>query len=283
MKIHGKFKINMKKNKIKFLTITFVSLINLTNIVVFSKDNSSNSMGKKHSLGIIKIKGNIDEKLADYIDKQIKKAYNNKNLYIIILDCDSPGGGSISTSHIISELKDYRKKYPSITFISWIPNLCASACYWIISTTTDKIISMPLAIVGSIGAFGEDLTINNPVSISQNSEKYLAEYSVITDAKYKKTEYIKMNPEIEKYLKDDIQVHYKHFINSVAEGRPQLNINKTNEWAEGQVFPGFKAQKLGLVDQIGSWSTVIDAAITLLAEKNITVKKEDLNIKEFDN
>eukprot|EP01080_Neovahlkampfia_damariscottae_P008441 gene8441-267_t len=62
---------------------------------------------------------------------------------------------------------------------------------------------------------------------------------------------------------------YDSFKNGVSRGR-NLSLEKVNEIAQGKVYTGEQALKLGLIDEIGGFTEAIECA-----KEMIGLKKED--------
>ena len=59
---------------------------------------------------------------------------------------------------------------------------------------------------------------------------------------------------------------YEQFTQSVAQSR-NLPMDTVNNWANGKIFTGHQAQKLGLIDQIGS----LQDAIEIIKQKALVI------------
>jgi protease-4 len=65
-----------------------------------------------------------------------------------------------------------------------------------------------------------------------------------------------MTAEQQQMLQDALDDDYVQFTTDVAAAR-NLDIAKAPEWANGKIFSGVRAHKLGLVDQLGSSSQAL--------------------------
>jgi nucleoside-triphosphatase THEP1 len=79
-----------------------------------------------------------------------------------------------------------------------------------------------------------------------------------------------MTPEESKMLQDIIDETYQQFFN-VVENTRHIPVDKLKEIAQGQVYTGIQAKKLGLVDENGNFQFVVDMI------------KKDLNLKGKPN
>ena len=87
---------------------------------------------------------------------------------------------------------------------------------------------------------------------------------VITQGKYKDMYggLRSVTDEEKQILEKEAETIYKQFINGVYQGRrkKKLSKEKVRELATGQTWPGSKAQKLKLVDELGNYQDAVDLA-----------------------
>jgi protease-4 len=133
----------------------------------------------------------------------------------------------------------------------------ASGGYWI-STYGDRIFAEPTTITGSIGVFGIQFDVKklaNDFGITFDSVKTGKFADALTISRPKTPEEIAV-------LQRMVDWIYGEFITKVAESR-KLDPARVEEIAQGRVWSGLEAKKLGLVDEIGG----LDAAIAFAAQK----------------
>jgi protease-4 len=123
--------------------------------------------------------------------------------------------------------------------------LAASGGYWI-STYGDRIFAEPNTITGSIGVYGllpniQKLAAEHGVSWDSIQTSKLADLTTITRPK-SPAELARVQAMV-----DDI---YDQFLTRVSVSR-KMTKDQVNEIAQGRVWSGRQAQKLGLVDELG--------------------------------
>jgi protease IV len=209
----------------------------------------SNLTEARTKVGIISVKGTLCN-ASPYI-KNLRKFFKDDDIKAILLNIDCSGGTAGSAQAIYQEIIDLKKEHlkPIIVFIE---NICASGAYYIASAADqDGIVATPSALVGSIGVY-----IEQP-QFKEFIEQFKVKYSVVKSGAYKTAGNPLLAPtaEGEAMLQSVTDDTYNQFIRDVAAARPQLSIDKANEWANGKIFTGRQAHGL-LVDHIGSMSTV---------------------------
>jgi len=180
---------------------------------------------------------------ADKILKEIEKAQKDDNIKGVLLDVNSPGGAvppSIEISYAIRELKKHK---PVIAYASGI---MASGSYYA-SIYANKIIANPGSIIGSIGVIMES------PNLERLMDKIGIGMQVVKEGTFKEagTPTRKWTPkereELERLTKDT----YALFISDVAKARG-LEVKNDKVYADAHIFSSGRAQKAGLIDEVGT-------------------------------
>nr|WP_314263551.1 signal peptide peptidase SppA [uncultured Moellerella sp.] len=190
---------------------------------------------------------------GDTTAAQIRQAQLNPDIKAIILRVNSPGGSVTASDLIRSELATVRAAGKPI--VVSMGGMAASGGYWI-STPANYIISSPSTLTGSIGIFGIISTFENSldsigVYTDGVSTTPLADISVTKG----------LSPEFADMMQITIENGYSTFINLVAKSRGKTPA-EVDKIAQGRVWIGSDAKKIGLVDQLGDF----DDAVTKAAE-----------------
>ena len=185
------------------------------------------------------------------INKALKKARENDNIKAIVLRVNSPGGNALTADLIWRELKLTKKEKPVVVSFG---DLAASGGYYI-GVVGDKIFAEPTTITGSIGVFGtipnvhelaNDIGINaEQVGTNKNSIDYSV-FEPMTDT-FRAT------------VQEGIEQTYDTFLQRVADGRG-MSVAEVDSVAQGRVWSGVDALRLGLVDELGNLDDAIKAA-----------------------
>ena len=214
-------------------------------------------------VGVIEIRGAIDS--SSEITEKIRLARRNPMIKALLIKVNS-GGGEIGHSSVIFEelLQFKNSKGPIIVFVE---NLACSGAYWIASAA-DCIVSSRGAWIGSIGViFKSSIIRYEEYKADKFSGKIVKTY-IIRSGKFKALW------ELNRALTDDELQHaqnlskafYDIFCQSVAQCR-NLSLEKKDVWADGRIFTPYDAQKLGLIDKVGSLSDAYNALDNELQER----------------
>ncbi|QHI38233.1 Protease 4 [Kordia antarctica] len=205
------------------------------------------------------------------INKALKEAREDDKVKAIVIRVNSPGGSALASELIWREIELTKKVKPVIVSMG---DLAASGGYYI-ACNADKIFAEPNTITGSIGVFGtipnmhklaEDLGIN---AEQVGTNKNAAGYSVFEP----------MSDEQRTLIKEGIEDIYDLFTQRVADGRGMTQA-AVDSIAQGRVWTGNDAIKIGLVDEIGGLDMAILAAADAAEMK--TYKIKELPIYEMD-
>lgn len=185
----------------------------------------------------------------------IRKATEDEDIKAIVLRVNSPGGSALGSDIIHNELLKAKAKKPLVISMG---DLAASGGYFI-SAPGDAIVAQPTTITGSIGVFMLYFTAENlledKLGLHFHTVKTaaMADLGVpnrdLTDAEYR-------------LFQRSVDQTYGDFISRVTAGRG-LDSLFVDSIGQGRVWTGVRAQKLGLVDELGG----LDRALEIAAEK----------------
>jgi protease IV len=200
---------------------------------------------------IVDGKGQLDEIGSDRFSKEIRKFRLDNDVKALVLRVNSPGGSSSASEEIQREIRLTLKVKPVVISMG---SYAASGGYWISAYGT-RIFAEPSTITGSIGVFGlsfdvEKLANDFGLTFDRVKTGKFADAMTITRAK---------TPEELAIIQNMVDWIYDQFVKKVAEGR-KIDPAKVEEIAQGRVWSGTAALKLGLVDEIGGLDTAIKYA-----------------------
>lgn len=186
--------------------------------------------------------------------RELRKLRNDRDVKAIVLRVNSPGGTASASEAILREVRLAKKDKPVIVSMG---TYAASGGYWI-SAYGDRIFAEPTTITGSIGVFGiqfDAKKLFNDFGVTFDSVKTGKFADAVTITRPK-------TPEEMAVFQRLVDWAYDQFISKVVEGR-KLKREHVEEIAQGRVWSGVEAQKIGLVDELGG----LDAAIKFAATK----------------
>lgn len=190
------------------------------------------------------------ETLGELIDDA-----REKEVDALVLRIDSGGGSAFASEAIRQELLATREA--DIPVVISMGSVAASGGYWI-ATGGDRIWASPSTITGSIGVFGAFPTF-------EDSLEHIGVYNdgVGTSELAGSMRLDRPLPEAAaNLLQQSVEHTYARFLRIVAEARGSTP-DEVHKIAQGQVWTGRAAQKLGLVDELGNLDDAIAGAAQL--------------------
>ncbi len=214
----------------------------------------------KDRIGLIVARGDIvyDKNIPGQIDsaalcERISRAGRDKRIKALVLRIDSGGGSAFASEEIRQALLQVRKAGKPV--VVSMGSMAASGAYWL-SADADRIFASPFTLTGSIGIFGVLPTFAGS----------LAKLGIFSDGTGTTRMAGAGNPlrplglELQDTIQQSVAEGYNRFLRVVAKGR-HLDPAKVAELAQGRVWDGATALKLGLVDKLGDLhDAVIEAA-----------------------
>lgn len=193
--------------------------------------------------------------------------------HAIILDLDSSGGEIPYFAMLHTLIKDISKIKPVITSVKGK----ALSCGYMLASATDYILASPLSSVGSIGIY-QQFEKYKGVSLDQDGLKVEKVTTYVFKGGKDKTVMHPYTPlltnEEEQYLQDEINVLYKEFVDLIATDR-NLNREESDVWANGKIFTGKEALKLGLIDELGTVFDVKNATLSIIKKRYESINFAD--------
>jgi protease-4 len=203
------------------------------------------------------------------IKRSLEEARNDDDVKAIVLRVDSPGGNALTSELIWREIEITKKVKPVVVSMG---NYAASGGYYI-AANANRIFAEPNTITGSIGVFGMLPNMNQlGKNIGINAEQVKTHtnangYSIFEP----------MDENFKGYVLESIEKTYATFLKRVAEGR-NMSTAQVDAMAQGRVWTGMDAKKLGLVDEIGG----LEAAIKYAAKLGKTTNYRTENFPEYE-
>jgi len=169
----------------------------------------------------------------------------------VVVSVNSPGGSVVASDEIYHALVKFDKPV-----VIWMGEMAASGGYYI-SCGGDYVFAHPDTLTGSIGVISQFL------NAEELMQKVGVDAVVITSGPRKDigSPFREMTEEEQALWKGIIDETYEGFVELVAQAR-DLPVEQVRELADGSVYTGRQALKLGLVDGVG----MLDDAIAKAAE-----------------
>lgn len=184
----------------------------------------------------------------------IRRLTEDGEVKAVVMRVNSPGGGVLDSDKIAMALKELRAKKPLIVSMSGV---AASGGYYI-SAYASQIVAEPTTITGSIGVIA--LLFDLRELLEKHIE--LRTDRVYVGGRYADfmSPYREATPEEIARLQREIEKIYEEFLGVVKEARRYPSLDAVHAIAQGRVWSGEDALRIGLVDTLGGLETAFQLA-----------------------
>ena len=189
---------------------------------------------------------------GDSTTRLIRQARLDSDIKALVLRVDSPGGSVMASEEIYRELKALRATgKPLVVSMS---GYAASGGYYI-AAPADEIWASPATITGSIGIFAIIPTVDRTLGKVGVSVDGVGTTPLSGQLRIDRP----LGAEARALLQSQIDRGYDEFLERVASGRNKTRAD-IDAIAQGHVWAGTDAARLGLVDHLGSFDEAVKAA-----------------------
>jgi protease IV len=244
------------------------------------KKNKKGQVLEGGLIGVIEIEGVIlDSKM---VIEKLMLAEENSDIRAIILRINSPGGAVAPTQEIYDEVLRVDQVKPIYASFG---SIAASGGYYI-GAAARKIYANRGTLTGSIGVIMQFFDLSELYRFAKVKQEN------ITAGRYKDIGQPNrsMTEEERRLLKEMAANTHQQFMQDILFRRKDLLKEKIEDLAQGQVYSGEMAKKVGLVDELGSlWSLarVIHKELKMSGEgpemETIEIEKEQNFWKIIEN
>lgn len=259
-----------------FKCLVFIYLFVGLGVIIQAIDLKKNPGSGSAYTAVIDIEGMIADKeaaSADNIISSLQAAFEDSKVKGVVLRINSPGGSPVQAGYVYDEIVRLRAAHPDIKVYAVIADLGASGAYYIASAA-DQVYADKASLVGSIGVTAAGY------GFVETLDKLGIERRVYTAGEHKSflDPFQPQKPEETAFWQGVLDTTHKQFIASVKKGRGDRLKDKDHpELFSGLVWSGEQALSLGLIDGLGSASSV---ARDVIGEKELvdfTVEESPLD------
>ncbi len=192
---------------------------------------------------------------GDSTSEILRVARYDENIKAVVLRVDSPGGSMFASEQILREVQNLRKAgKPVVVSMS---SYAASGGYYI-AAAANQIFASPTTITGSIGVFAVIPTFQRTLEKFGVTVDGIGTTPMAGDLRLDRA----VGVSSRKLLQLGVENAYAQFLKRVADGRKK-SVEDVDRIAQGRVWAGVDAQRLGLVDHLGGLKDASDAAAKL--------------------
>ena len=218
-------------------------------VYFFGSLTGKRSLSLGDHVGVVTVEGVLRD--SQDIVRQVEEFSRDEGIKAVVVRIDSPGGGVTPSQEIYDSLVELKTKKRVVVSMG---SVAASGGY-LIACAADKIVANPGTITGSSSA------IMHFANAEELLKKIGLKSSTVKSGKFKDigSPTRPMTPEEKALIQDLVDDTYDQLLDVIARDRkiPKEALRKI---ADGRIFTGRQARKLGLVDDLGGMDYAVRLA-----------------------
>ncbi len=212
---------------------------------------------------------------GDSTSDLLRQAQYDNDIKAVVLRVDSPGGSMFASEEISREVQRLRKAgKPVIVSMS---TYAASGAYYF-AAAANQIFASPTTLTGSIGVFAVLPTFQRSIAKLGVNVDGIGTTPLSGTLRLDRA----LGDNARKILQTSVENAYSRFLLRVSEGRKK-SVEDVDRIAQGRVWAGIDAQRLGLIDHLGGLREAADAAAKmadLAGDYDLQYIQPDLSFRE---
>lgn len=243
--------------------LNLVSIDKYNKAADYKDYSGSDRIAVLYAQGDIMTGGENEGIQGDRFVTMIRDLRKDSSIKALVIRVNSPGGSALASDQIWREIQLTKKSMPVIVSMG---NVAASGGYYI-SCGADYIFAEPTTLTGSIGVF----------SMLGNAETFFKNKLGITFDAVKTGPHADLGSiarpltQVERnWMQTSVDSVYYTFTSRVAQGRGK-SVSYIDSIGQGRVWTGLHAQKIGLVDSLGSLNDAIAYAAHEIHSKSYRI------------
>ena len=206
-------------------------------------------------IALVRLEGLIEPYAVEGVGRQLRAALQDDAVKAIVLQIDSPGGGITASDTLYQAVREANAVKPVIAAMS---DLAASGGYYV-ALGCRKIFAQRTTITGSIGVIAMFANVQKLLGEKLGVEMEVLKSGPMKDAG---SPFKEMTDAERQYLQGLVVDAFDRFKEVVLAGR-NITPAELAGIADGRVFVGPEAKKLGLVDEIDDLADAIAEALSI--------------------
>jgi len=192
---------------------------------------------------------------SETLAQELRSARFDEAVKAVVLRIDSPGGSVFASEVIRREVDELKKAGKPI--VASMSSLAASGGYYI-AMDANRIVASPTTLTGSIGIFAMFPTVDRALGRLGVHVDGVGTTALAGDLRPDRP----LGEPTREILQQTLEQQYQLFVAHVARSRKQ-KPEQIEAIAQGRVWSGLDAKRVGLVDEIGGYGDAIKLAAHL--------------------
>ena len=182
----------------------------------------------------------------------LRDVRHDEKFKAVVLRVDSPGGSVLASEQIYREVVALKAAGKPV--VVSMGSVAASGGYYI-AAPSDEIVASPMTVTGSIGIFAALPTYDRTLGRLGVSVDGLGTTALSGAQRLDRP----LQPALRDFVQSTIEHGYEQFLGHVSAGRGKTR-DEIHEIAQGRVWVGVDAKRVGLVDTLGGLDVAVRSA-----------------------
>lgn len=231
----------------------------------------------KGRVAVLPVEGAIGARSSERLLRTLRRYRDDGRVRGFLLEIESPGGTVGASQALYRELRDLREE-DDRPVVAWIGDVGASGGYYV-ALAADSVYALPGAITGSIGVI---MQFPNTRGLLEKAGLSV-EIVKSGERKGSGSPFRELTEEDRRVFQALVDDTYGQFLDAVVANRP-LARDSARRLADGSVYSGERAARLGLVDGLATRSEAVErlGRMAGLGPSPSTVRPEQRRIGPLD-
>ncbi len=186
---------------------------------------------------------------------QLERARRDRAVKAVVVELNTPGGSVVASAQIHDKLVELRRAGKPV--VALLTEVAASGGYYV-AAGADRVVADPSTLTGSIGVI---VVLPN---VQEFNRRIGLRTVVFKSGRFKDmgNPDRSLTPEEAALFQGIVEEAYRRFVEVVVQGR-RMERSRVLQLADGRIYTGAQAQRLGLVDRLGSFDDGVSEALRL--------------------
>lgn len=241
--------------------------------------------GARNKIALVEIEGIITSQLldarhnmVDVLEARLERAAEDDHVVAVLLRVDSPGGEVLASDEMYRAIREFQERVGK-PVVGCMGGLAASGGYYV-SAPCDWIVANELTITGSIGVIMGSWNyrgLMDKVGLLPQTYKSGTHKDMLSGSRHP-DDIPAEEREMIQSLIDEVYGKFKDIVRDGRETAFEINAGEgqslVKDWvdyADGRIFSGTEAFKLGFVDEVGTLDDAVFRTLTMAGVQDADV------------
>lgn len=199
-------------------------------------------------IAVVRVDGVMNEESAEHFRQLMEAVSQDGKVRGLVVAIDSPGGAVTAADQMYHQVRRFKASRPQVPVVITMGSVAASGGYYL-ACAGDYIFAERSTFTGNIGVLMQRFNFSGLMNKWGVQETTL--HATGADYKNAGSMFSPEKPEDVAYMQSLIDQAFEQFKSIIRAGRGNKLTQPLDQIANGMIYMGETAQKLGLIDQVG--------------------------------